>query len=396
MKLLPENIEYIKLAFAKMQSNEAFIELLNYANKLIYGEKAFNFILDEINKLSNLKIKSAHYRQFTIKKKSGENRIIYAPGKELKAIQKTISLIFQATSDVHPSATGFLQGKSIVDNAKQHVGNNYVYNLDLKDFFSTIAQYAVFKRLQASPFNLNNENSRLHLATLIATLCCHEMEVSRFVNGEWIKINKSVLPQGAPTSPMLSNIICKTLDLNLAALAKSSGLIYSRYADDITFSSSHNVYQKDSDFLRDLHQIISKEGFHINERKTRLQKQEYKQEVTGLIVNEKVNVPSRYVKKIRMWLYLWEQYGYDKASEYFIPHYLKEKGYVKDKLPQMEIVIDGKLNYLKMVKGETNFTHNTFKTNIKSENIGTKENPVYVSTAVMVTYDLTSNIQPFK
>ena len=357
MKLLPENIEHLKIAFSKMQSKEDFVGLLNYSNNLIYDEKAFHFDESQINRLSNVKIKPAHYNKFIIKKKTGEDRIIHAPSEEMKAIQKTICLIFQAVFDVHPSATGFVSGKSIVNNAKMHVGNHYVYNIDLKDFFPTITQYRIFKRLQDPPFNLSNENSKIQLASLIANLCCHEVSVKRFVNGEWIEINKSVLPQGAPTSPMLSNIICNKLDFNLTELAKSFGLIYSRYADDITFSSFHNVYQKDGEFLHELHRIILHEGFYINERKTRLQKKEYKQEVTGLIVNEKVNIPSRYVKKLRMWLYLWEHYGYDKASEYFIPLYLKDKGNVKERLPKMDTVIDGKLSYLKMVKGETSSSY---------------------------------------
>lgn len=354
MNILSENIEYIKSAFGQMQSDQDFGHLLNYANGLLYGEKAFCLPLDQFNNLSEFKIKSTHYTEFTIRKKSGDLRVIQAPSKNLKTIQKAMNVIFQTIWESHPAATGFLPGKTIVDNAKLHVSKNYVYNIDLKDFFSSISQYQVFKILQCPPFNLNNESSNLHLATLIANLCCNKFGANRQVNGQWIKIEKSVLPQGAPTSPILSNIICNKLDFHLAGLAKGFGLVYSRYADDITFSSSHNVYQKEGNFLRELNHIITNEGFQINERKTRLQKSEYKQEVTGLIVNEKVNVPCRYIKQLRMWLYLWEQYGYDRACRYFLPQYLKDKSNVKSKCPQMDKIIDGKLNYLKMIKGETN------------------------------------------
>jgi len=361
MKLLPENIEHIRFAFSQMKNNTEFIELLDYANKIMYNNKAMVFSLDQLNKFSNAEIKTTCYTRFIIKKRSGDSRTIHAPKDELKALQRTLNLIFQALYDIHPSATGFVWGKSIVNNANLHFGKYYVFNIDLSDFFPSITQYQIFKRLQSPPFNLNKENSRLDLATLIADLCCHENVIKRCVNGEWTKIKKSVLPQGAPTSPTLSNFICNKLDLSLNELANKFGLIYSRYADDITFSSFHNIYHQDGDFKKELYFIVSKQSFTINERKTRLQTNHYRQEVTGLIVNEKVNVPSRYLKKLRMWLYLWEHYGYDKATEYFIPHYLKEKKNLKEKLPQMDTVIDGKLNYLKMVKGETDRSYRKLK-----------------------------------
>jgi hypothetical protein len=145
------------------------------------------------------------------------------------------------------------------------------------------------------------------------------------------------------------------------AVAKRFGLKYTRYADDITFSSMHNVYQKDSDFLKELHRIIEEQNFHIKESKTRLQKQGYRQEVTGLLVNEKPNVQKRYIKQLRMWLYYWERYGYDKASVYFILQYMENKGEALSGIPRIENVISGKLDYLKMVKGKENSTYLSLK-----------------------------------
>jgi hypothetical protein len=196
-------------------------------------------------------------------------------------------------------------------------------------------------------------SNRLEIANIIASLCCTEMEVERKNKlGEWEKVKRNVLPQGAPTSPVITNLVCQRLDFLLSGVAKRFGLKYSRYADDITFSSMHNVYQPDSDFLTELHRIIAEQNFHIKESKTRLQKDGFRKEVTGLLVNEKANVQQRYIKQLRMWLYYWERYGFERASGFFEQQYIRDKGHVKNSKPDMTNVIEGKLNYLKMVRGE--------------------------------------------
>lgn len=198
-------------------------------------------------------------------------------------------------------------------------------------------------------------SSRKNLANIIASLCCTEMEVERKnATGEWEKVKRNVLPQGAPTSPVITNIVCQRLDHLLSGVARRFGLKYSRYADDITFSSMHNVYQPESDFLKELQRIILEQGFHIKESKTRLQKDGYRKEVTGLLVNEKANVQQRYIKQLRMWLYYWERYGYERAAGFFLQEYLADKGHIKKGKPDMANVIAGKLDYLKMVKGNEN------------------------------------------
>jgi hypothetical protein len=206
-------------------------------------------------------------------------------------------------------------------------------------------------------------------------------------NGEWEIMKRNVLPQGAPTSPIITNIVCKRLDFILSGVAKRFGLKYSRYADDITFSSGHNVYQPESDFLKELHRIINEQGFHIKDSKTRLQKDGHRKEVTGLLVNEKVNVQKRYIKQLRLWLHRWEIFGYERASEYFIKDYKNtnllngqprdEKnrvdrwnakefifsgGVKRRRIISMQCVIGGKLDYLKMVKGANNESYQKLKT----------------------------------
>ena len=196
---------------------------------------------------------------------------------------------------------------------------------------------------------------RLKIANIIVNMCCLNMEVERKdANGQWYKINRRVLPQGAPTSPILTNIVCQRLDQLLTGAAKRFGLNYSRYADDITFSSMHNVYQSGSDFLIELNRIITDQGFHIKESKTRLQKEGFRQEVTGIVVNEKVNVQRWYIKQLRLWLYYWERYGFERAYKFFLQHYEADKGHLKKGKPDMIKVIAGKLDYLRMVKGFDN------------------------------------------
>jgi hypothetical protein len=444
---------------------------------MIYGKKTIPFELNQLTWFANPKLSGKRYLEFKIKKKSGSLRSIHAPVNGLKAIQKALALILGCVYEPNQSATGFLWGKSILDNAQIHVGSRYVYNVDLKDFFPSIDQARVWKCLQLKPFNLSStsprkdfqqddstsfsfwnlpkrsfdvdineliwkisytgyflnkgnycvnlkdggkilykievvensnsqgiitvfiqksdfkivrskaevvsteknldfisvlkyfvwqlienhqkkihqKNSRIRIANIIASLCCTEMEVERKnENDEWGKVKRNVLPQGAPTSPVITNIVCQKLDYLLSGVAKRFGLKYSRYADDITFSSMHNVYQPESEFLKELHRIIAEQNFHIKESKTRLQKDGYRKEVTGLLVNEKANVQQRYIKQLRMWLYYWERYGYERASVFFLQQYIADKGHVKNGKPDMANVIAGKLDYLKMVKGGDN------------------------------------------
>ena len=358
MKLLDEHIQSIGKDFASMQTKEDFLNLLNSVKRIVYGENCIPFEARQFNYHINPKLNSQRYRQYHVRKKSGGERTICAPCNGLKAIQKCLNVVFQALYTPHINTYGFVPDKSIVGNAKNHVGSIYIYNIDMKDFFPSIDQARIWGRLRYPPFNLNTENDRIKIANMIASLCCHEMEVERLnESGSWETVMKRVLPQGAPTSPVLTNIICERLDYLLTGVAKRFGLRYSRYADDITFSSMHNVYQKDSEFIKELERIIKEQGFVIKPSKTRLQKTGYRQEVTGLIVSDRVNVQKRYVKQLRKWLYYWETYGYDQAYAYFFPKYLEDKGHVKTGTPTMENVLAGKLEFLKMVKGSENSTY---------------------------------------
>ncbi len=186
-------------------------------------------------------------------------RIISAPMAMLKSFLTYTNRMFQAFYEAPDYVTGFVPGKSLVDNTKRHIGRNYVFNIDLQDFFPSISKSRLWATLKRSPFNFNDK-----IADAIAGLCCTEIDI----NGE----TKRVLPQGSPCSPILANIVCRIMDIRLHKLARQYKLRYSRYADDITFSGNRNIFHKESAFRKRLAEIISEQNFTINEKKTRLQR----------------------------------------------------------------------------------------------------------------------------
>jgi RNA-directed DNA polymerase len=341
MKIEQSHIDQIRKQFAEIQSKEDLVKLLSEANIILYGDESKPVQLKSLTYYANPIHCKKRYQTFTIKKKSGADRNIHAPIKGLKSILRSLNFVLKCIYEPHEAATGFVLEKSIVDNAKKHLGKHNVLNMDLKDFFHTFDRNRVKMGFINEPFNLNGDKEPL--AFLLASLCTQPIEI----DGE-VKI---VLPQGSPTSPTLTNILCKKLDRRLTGLANRFGATYTRYADDLTFSSQHNIH-RDEEFTMELERIIEEDQkLVINPTKTRLQKQGYRQEATGLIINEKVNVHRRYVKQIRMWLYYWETYGYEKAEQIFIRDYIGDKGHVKKINAHLMNVLHGKLEFMKMVKG---------------------------------------------
>lgn len=330
----------IRKRAAELQSKEDLLLLLNEIVKDELGrDDAFSFSMQQLTYYCNPNNVHGRYRHFSIPKKSGGKRNIAAPSKGLGHILYYVNILLKAI--YHPSdyAMGFVEGRSVVDNARQHIGQNYVFNTDVENFFPSIEQPRVWKRFQLKPFNFKKP-----IANILAGLCCIKEK-----NDDGTV--KYILPQGAPTSPLITNAICDTLDRRLSGLARRFNLHYSRYADDITFSSMHNVYKEDGDFRIELKRIIEGQNFKMNEAKTRLQKIGEHQEVTGLTVSNKVNASTAYVAEIRNLLHIWEKYGYNDAYKRFYPKYKESKGYIKKGEPLLENVLYGKLQYLKMVKG---------------------------------------------
>lgn len=324
-----------------LKTKDDLLRLINVALEGLYGENSTAVTMAQMNRYAYSSIGGTRYTTFQIpKKKKGEYRTIDAPIPMLKYIQRGLNLVLQTVYTPHSAAMGFVPHKSVVDNARVHTGQRLVFNIDLKDFFPSISSGRVYYRLMAKPFSLNKD-----VASLITDLCCYK-------NAE----GKSVLPQGAPTSPTITNMICGQMDRKLARLAKSYGLKYSRYADDITFSGMGNVFSEGSEFIRSMrHIIVDEEHFTINEDKIRLCHQGTRQEVTGLSVNEKGNVSRKYVKQLRTLIHNWEMNGYEVAQAVFAKHYVKSTP--KPGIHHIENVISGKLMYLKMVKGETDATY---------------------------------------
>nr|WP_245545522.1 reverse transcriptase family protein [Mariniradius saccharolyticus] len=330
----------------------------------MYGEKFKPLELRALTYYADPKLCTRRYSKFSIKKKSGGVRTIHAPTNGLKSILRSLNFVLQCIHEPHRTATGFVLDKSIVDNAKNHVGNHYVLNLDLKDFFHSFDRNKVKLAFMFTPFNLGVSKEKEKIAFLLASLCTHPLEVDG--------ITKLVLPQGSPTSPTITNILCERLDRRLNGLAKRFGANYSRYADDITFSSPHNIYHIEDNpslnqkgrfdnFRAEFGRLIEEEKLSINPKKTRLQRSGFRQEATGLIINDKVNVRRQYVKELRMWLYYWESYGYEKAEQIFKQDYMADKGHVKNMNAHLVNVIKGKLEFLKMVKGNEDGTYKGLK-----------------------------------
>lgn len=242
------------------------------------------------------------YTTFTIPKKDGTERKINAPVKDLKDIQKKVSALLQECfriicileghrehdKEITSISHGFIKGKSIITNAIPHKNSRYVLNLDLKDFFGQIHFGRVYGFFKSNKhFELEDE-----VAKALANICCYQ----------------SGLPQGAPTSPIVSNLIAGILDIRLASLAKKHSCFYTRYADDLTFSTNLKVFPKELAILENgsvtigtsLNKVIDKCGFEVNIKKNRLQFCDSRQDVTGLIVNKKVNVPSHYRNRARV------------------------------------------------------------------------------------------------
>jgi len=224
-----------------------------------------------------------HYHSFTLPKKTGGERLISAPMPRLKRAQYWVLDNILAKVPAHDAAHGFLAGRSIVSNAAPHAGHDVVINLDVKDFFPSIA----FGRIKGVFRHLGYGEA---MATLLALLCSENRAQAWQVDGEKLfvggKARERVLPQGAPTSPMLTNLLCRRLDRRLLGLARQLGFVYTRYADDLTFSASGEAARDDvGRLLGRVRWILRDEGFTPHPDKERVMRKGRRQEVTGLVVN---------------------------------------------------------------------------------------------------------------
>jgi len=298
------------------------------------------------------KRKSSHYASFHIPKKSGATRSIKAPKRVMKQLQRELASHLEKFYYPKPSSHGFVKGRSIKSNALPHVAKNFIFNIDLKDFFETIHFGRVKNLFMSEPFKAPH-----NVATVIAHICCHDGK----------------LVQGAPTSPLISNMICRKLDTHLQALAKSKKCHVTRFADDITFSFTSSLKHLPADVVevsedgraipgRELELIISANGFAINSDKTRLQHRSQRQMVTGLVVNKFPNVPRDFIRLTSSMINALKRYGPELAEAKYLEILKGEKQTmparqhqrVQDRAGDFFIkVVKGRLNYIQMIRGRS-------------------------------------------
>ena len=274
---------------SKLESLKKSTSLTDFANLLGYKPSTITFIIYKIPTQSK-------YLEFTIPKKNGEERRILSPHIKLKKLQRRLAdLLSDCDDEIHKTqnrskriAHGFAKKYSIITNANNHKNKRYVFNCDLQDFFPSIN----FGRVRS--FFIKNDHFKLHekIATLIAQIAC---------------FNNS-LPQGSPCSPIISNLIGHILDIRLVNLARATNCTYSRYADDLTFSTNKKEFprqiasiQSDNRWSvgKGLIKEIKRTGFILNPNKISMQYKTSRQTTTGLVVNKKINVKREYYKKAR-------------------------------------------------------------------------------------------------
>ena len=280
------------------------------------------------------------YRQFTIRKRDGGARIINAPRGSLKIVQQKLNQVLQAVYQPKVSVHGFAHGRNIVSNAQRHIARRWVFNLDIDNFFPTIHFGRVMGMFGGATYGLPRP-----AALALAQICCYQ----------------SALPQGAPTSPIVSNMVCRPLDLQLRKLAAAHHCDYTRYADDITFSAnlpdiSAAIAEIDADGVKvgdDLHRLIESNSFKVNDAKVRLRTRSQRQEVTGIVVNAFPNVPRQFVRRVRGMLHAWERFGEEAADVEFRARHDRKQRRQEGSQPRFRDVLRGRLEFIRMVKGKT-------------------------------------------
>ena len=306
--------------------------LIDIANLLKIKPRSLSYILYFVH--DN---RDELYRQVILKKKNGGDRHIDIPSPQLKKIQSRLNEYLQDVYWEKKSVHGFLRDRSIITNASPHKRKKNILNIDLKDFFPSIHFGRVFGLFKKAPYNLPPE-----AAKVLAQIACNERH----------------LVQGSPCSPIISNMICSKLDRDLEKFASKYKIFYTRYADDITFSTNMNSFPKDvctvagvnSVSLSDeLNSIITQNGFEINNDKLRHYDRASRQEVTGLVVNQFVNVPRTFIRNTRSMLHKWETNGIENASKEYIDKYKKFNSKTSS------------VNFYKALLGKLNFIYDVRK-----------------------------------
>jgi RNA-directed DNA polymerase len=272
-----------------------------------------------------------HYIQFQIPKKSGGMRTLAAPHKKLATAQEWILTNILEKLEYGGIAHGFVPGRSTVTNAMPHVGKAILINVDLENFFPSIH----FNRVRKLFRSLGYSGA---VATLLALLCteCPRQKVMYYGKTYFVATGERGLPQGACTSPAISNQIAGQLDSRLWSICQKLNVVYTRYADDLSFSGDDELESKIGYLLARIRHIAEDEGFAINPKKTRIQGQNARQVVTGLVVNQTVGVPRDIVRRIRSILHHAKTEGLETQN--------------RDQHPNFRGWLEGMIAYIHMVK----------------------------------------------
>jgi len=285
-----------------------------------------------------------NYREFSIRKRRGGIRKISVPPTDLRILQAKLNHVFQLVYRKKREAQGFVRGRGILSNAALHVGKRWVLNVDLADFFPSINFGRVRGMLMAPPYSVGRA-----AATVLSQICC----------------SAEGLPQGAPSSPMLSNMVCGRLDGELGALARRHHATVSRYADDISFSLRQHDFPAELAYAplgwigsnvvigSALQHVIESNGFTLNPEKSRLQLAYCRQEVTGIGVNVFPNVSRSLVREARAMLHAWDKFGELAAEREFLRRFDTQNRRAGSATPSFRRVLKGKLDYIQMVRGRS-------------------------------------------
>jgi len=246
-------------------------------------------------------------------------------------------------------AHGFVNGRSTVSNAQPHVGAELVVKFDLKDFFPTIHYFRVMGLFGSIGYALGNcmfgtDDESNQIAPVLARLCCYTPDPK-----QW---GSATLPQGAPTSPAISNLVCRRLDARLAGLAEANKGTYTRYADDLTFSFPQAEGMNLGRFRWWVDQVCQQEGFTLNQEKFRVIRDSQRQMVTGIVVNEAVRVPRELRRELRAILHNCEKQDIDSQAKEWVKQRKKKNPDFKGTAKNFPQYLRGIAAYLNMVQPE--------------------------------------------
>lgn len=276
-----------------------------------------------------------HYHRVTLPKRSGGTRVLSVPDPLLKQVQRIISERLLSFMPVSRYATAYKCGSSVIKNANRHVKKTKILKLDIKNFFDRVLYSQVKEK--AFPSERYSESNRV----LLSMLCYY----------------KDKLPQGAPSSPAITNIIMFDFDERVGEWCNEKGIGYTRYCDDMTFSGDFD----DSDVVSFVSEELKKYGFYLNEKKTRSILNSQRQTVTGIVVNDRLNVPYDYRRRIRQEVYYCCKYGveghlakigFNDSCEIYLRGLLGRIAFALQADPENKALLDCKEFVINLIKNK--------------------------------------------